>query len=218
MDDARVAYEKLMLWKPGGQLPLIRDLTLVVPHGTNVLITGPDATIKTALFLATAGVWEKGEGRIIRPAGDGICFVPKHPLAVRCGLRSQLVVSYPGKEFTDDQLIDVLGKVGLERMVARVGGLDREHDWPNALSPEEVRLLAIARVLLAAPRFVFLDRMDGDLTSDQIDHVYELFTQSGISYLTVGEHARLDAHHDITLSLRGDGSWQIVADNEAAGA
>jgi putative ATP-binding cassette transporter len=216
-DPARVAYEKLTLWKPGEQRPLIRDLSLVVPNGTNLLITGPDATAKTALFLATAGVWEKGEGRIIRPADDGICFVPKHPLAVRCGLRSQLVVSYPGKSFTDLQLIEVLRKVGLERMVARVGGLDPEHDWPKALSAEEHRLLAIARVLLAAPRFVFLDRMDGDLTSDQIDHVYDLLNESGITYLTVGEHIRLHAHHDMTLSMRGDGSWQVLPADEADG-
>ena len=210
-DESRVAYDKLTLWKPGGQHPLIRELTLAVPIGTNLLITGPDATTKTALFLATAGVWEKGEGRIVRPAGDGICFVPKHPLAVHCGLRSQLVVSYPGKSFTDQELIEVLRKVGLERMVARVGGLDPEHDWPSTLSPEEIRLLAIARVLLAAPRFVFLDRMDGDLSSEQVDHIYDLFSESGISYLTVGEHASLHAHHEATLSLGGDGSWQVIS-------
>jgi vitamin B12/bleomycin/antimicrobial peptide transport system ATP-binding/permease protein len=216
-DEACVAFEKLTLWKTREQRPLIRELTLAVPHGTNLLITGSDATAKSALFLATAGVWENGEGRIIRPAGDGICFVPKHPLAVRCGLRSQLVVSYPGKGFSDQALIDVLRRVGLERMVDRVGGLDPEHDWPNALSPEENRLLAIARVLLAAPRFVFLDRMDGDLTPEQVEHVYDLFGQSGISYLTVGEHASLHAHHDITLSVRGDGTWEIVPVSETAG-
>ena len=208
-DDSRVAYEKLTLWKPGKPNPLIRDLTLVIPRGTNLLITGPDADAKTALFLATAGVWEKGEGRVIRPAGDGICFVPKHPLAVRCGLRSQLVIGYPGKQFTDQELTDVLKRVGLERMVARVGGLEPEHDWPNVLAAEENRLLAIARVLLAAPRFVFLDRMDGDLSPEQIAHVYDLFSESGISYLTAGEHASLHAHHDATLSIPGDGSWQF---------
>jgi vitamin B12/bleomycin/antimicrobial peptide transport system ATP-binding/permease protein len=216
-DDHRVAYEKLTLWKPGEQQPLIRDLTLVVPHGTNLLITGPGAAAKTALFLATAGVWEKGEGRIIRPADDRICFVPKHPLAVRCGLRSQLVVNYPGRRFTDDQLIDVLHKVGLERITARVGGLDSEQDWPSALSPEENRLLAFARVLLVAPRFVFLDQMDGDLAPDRITHIYHLFAESGISYLTVAEHSSLHAHHDATLSLGGDGSWQMIPTTEAAG-
>ena len=216
-DDSRVAYEKLTLWQPGGRHALIQDLTLVVPHGTNLLITGPDATTKTSLFLATAAVWKVGEGRICRPPGDRMCFVPKHPLALRCGLRSQVLFGYPGGPINDEQITDVLRKVGLERLIARVGGLDSEQDWPNALSPEENRLLAIARILLAAPRFVFLDRMDGDLSSDQIAHIYQLFAESGISYLTVGEQAGLHAYHHSTLLLRGDGSWQVVPAKEAAG-
>jgi putative ATP-binding cassette transporter len=217
IDDTRVAYEKLMLWKPGEQNALIRDLTVAVPYGTNLLITGPDATAKNALFLATAQVWEKGEGRVVRPGGDRICFVPKHPLAVRCGVRSQLLVGYPGGKFTDDQLVDVLRKVGLERMIARVRGLDPDHEWPSAFTPEENRLLAIARVLLAAPRFVFLDRMDGDLTPEQIEHIYKVFTDSGISYLTIGDHSQLHAHHDATLSLGADGSWKLKPATEPAG-
>ena len=41
-------------------------------------------------------------------------------------------------------------------------------------------------------------------------------TESGISYLTVGEHASLHAHHDTILSLAGDGSWQVIAATEDA--
>ena len=49
VDDMRVAYENLTLWKPGERQAFIHDLTLAVPHGTNLLITGPDSTAKTAL-------------------------------------------------------------------------------------------------------------------------------------------------------------------------
>jgi vitamin B12/bleomycin/antimicrobial peptide transport system ATP-binding/permease protein len=216
-DETRVAYDKLTLWKPGERRALLRDLTLEVSHGTNLLITGPDSNAKTALFMATARVWQMGDGRISRPAGDGICFVPRAPLAVRCGLRSHLIVAYPGQEFTDDQLIDALRKVGLEKLIGRVGGLDPEQDWPSTLSAEENRLLAIARVLLAAPKFVFLDRMDGDLSPEQITHVYDLFTGSGISYLSVSEQGSLHAYHDKVLSLNSDGSWQVSPAREESG-
>ena len=118
VDDAQVAYDKLTLWKPGERHAFIRELTVAVPHGTNLLITGPDSTAKTSLFMATAQVWRTGEGRISRPAGDGICFVPKFPLAVRCGLRSQLIVGYPGQQFNDDQLIDATSK-GRSRAIGR---------------------------------------------------------------------------------------------------
>jgi putative ATP-binding cassette transporter len=214
-DDTRVAFEKLTLWRPGEQRPLIRELSLVVPHGTNLLITGRDTGAKTALFLATAQVWEKGQGRIVRPAGDGICFLPKHPLAVRCGLRSQLVVGYTGKQFTDLELGEVLRKVGLEHLAERVGGLNPQHEWSASLSPEENRLLALARVLLAAPRFVFLDRMDGDLTPDHIEHIYTILTDSGISYLSVGDNNALHPHHDAVLNIRDLGAWEIIPARDA---
>jgi putative ATP-binding cassette transporter len=210
-DDNRVAFENLTLYRPGQQRALIKNLSLAIPHGENLLITGRDSTAKTALFLATAQVWEKGEGRIIRPAGDGICFLPKHPLAVRCGLRSQLVVSYPGRQFTDQELDAVLRKVGLEQMADRVGGLDPAHDWMDTISAEENRLVALARVLLASPRFVFLDRMDGDLTADQIAHIYQVLSDSGISYLSVGDNNALHAHHETVLRLGDEGAWEIIA-------
>jgi vitamin B12/bleomycin/antimicrobial peptide transport system ATP-binding/permease protein len=216
-DDTRVAYESLTLMRPGAPGAFIRDLSLVVPHGTNLLITGPDATAKTALFLATAQVWEKGEGRIIRPAGDGMCFVPKHPLALRCGLRTQLVVGYPGRQFTDTELESVLRKVGLDQLAAQVGGLDSQHDWPEALSPVENRLLALARVLLAAPRFVFMDRMDGELSPEQIGHIHQVLADAGTSYISIGDPDNLRTHHDMILNLGNDGTWEVVPAQDAAG-
>jgi vitamin B12/bleomycin/antimicrobial peptide transport system ATP-binding/permease protein len=216
-DDTRVAYENLTLRKPGGRQAFIQELTLAVPHGNNLLIIGPDSSAKTALFMATALVWRIGEGRIVRPSGNGICFVPKEALATPCGLRSQLIAASPGHEFSDDELVDTLKKVGLERLIARVGGLDPEQDWPSTLSAEENRLLAIARVLLAAPRFAFLDRMDGELTSEQIAHVYDLLKQAGISCLSVGELSSLRGYHDTVLVVEGNGSWKVKPAKELAG-
>src|SRR5262249_29966209 len=50
----RVAYQGLTLWSRFERHSLIQDLTLEVPQGSSLLITGPDAAAETALFLATA--------------------------------------------------------------------------------------------------------------------------------------------------------------------
>jgi hypothetical protein len=64
-------------------------------HGMNALIAGPNDAAKVALFRATAGMWERGTGRIVRPEPEGILFLPERPYvlpgpprcAATCGTR-----------------------------------------------------------------------------------------------------------------------------------
>ena len=204
----RVAYDGLSLWSLHDSRPLVENLTISIPYGTNLLITGPDAAAETALFLATAGFWDNGKGRITRPGPDGIYFVPKQPLTVRCGLRSQLVATSSGRPYRDDEILAALEKVGLEAMVKRVGGLDAEVQSQGALSPAEHRLINFARVLLARPQFVFIDRMGGDLSQEQIGKIYGLLKEASISYLTVGDRHHLMVYHDRVLEVQGEGNWR----------
>jgi putative ATP-binding cassette transporter len=206
-EEARVAYQGLTLVTPREHRALVRELTLEIAHGSSLLITGPDTTAETALFLATAGLWQDGEGTIIRPGPQGISFLPKQPLTIRCTLCSQLVVDSPGREFRDEEMLAALEKVGLGPMVRRIGGLRADVHSPSALTAAEQRLLAFARVLLASPRFVFLDRMGGELSHEQIEDLYRLLKESSISYLSIGDRHSLLAYHDRVLEIREDGSW-----------
>ncbi len=209
-EDGRLAFEQLTLWTPEQHRPIIRNLSLTLRHGDNLLVTGPNATAKAALFLATAGIWEEGDGRIIRPRRDEMLFVPQRPFAAPGTLREQLLGGIPKREFTDDQLRAVLQTVGLEPVLRQVGGLDAEHDWSTALSLGEQHLLALARLLLASPRFVFLDRVIEALSADQVEHLYHLLAESSITYLSVGEEHGLLAYHDTVLELRDNGEWRII--------
>jgi vitamin B12/bleomycin/antimicrobial peptide transport system ATP-binding/permease protein len=209
-DEERVAYEGLSLASLHDHNALVDDLSLEIPHGTNLLITGPDISAETALFLATGGFWEKGKGRIIRPSAQGIYFVPRAMLTVRCGLRAQLVGSSPPRLFRDEELFQALEKVGLGAMVTRLGGLDADVQSPSALTPGEQRLLLFARVLLTVPRFVFIDRMGGELTREQVANVYGLLKGASISYLTIGDNHTLLTYHDQVLEVQGEGRWRTM--------
>jgi putative ATP-binding cassette transporter len=83
-------------------------------------------------------------------------FVPRRPCAASGRLRD-LLLDGLGRDTPDDRLRAVLGEVGLGEVVAREGGLDAERDWSEVLSPGELLCLAFARLLLAEPRFAFLD-------------------------------------------------------------
>ena len=119
--------------------------------------------------------------------------MPKQPLTMRCTLARIWSPSPPERRFSDAEILAVLEKVGLGPMVKRVGGLDADVHSPSALSPAEQRLLVFARVLLAAPRFVFIDRMGGELNREQIDNIYRLLKETSISYLSIGDSHRLRA-------------------------
>ncbi len=140
-DDNRVAYEELWLRSKEDHRPLINDLTIEVVYGSNLLITGPDTGAEEALFMATAGYWDNGKGRIVRPPPQGIAFVPTQPLTVRCTIRSQLTASVPDRRFSDREIMAVLEKLGLDETVRRAGGLDADVHSPSALSLSEQRLL-----------------------------------------------------------------------------
>ena len=61
------------------------------PRGLRVLVTGPNEAARVALFRATAGIWSRGEGRIVRPPLDAIFFLPQQPYLTPGTLRHLLV-------------------------------------------------------------------------------------------------------------------------------
>src|SRR5438128_2909817 len=152
-DAARVAYEQLTLLSPGNEHVLVRELSVSVPRGTRVLIAGPTGTAKVALFRATAGIWENGSGRIVRPGLEAILFLPERPYLPPGTLRDVLVRTGQEGVIGDAQIATLLHGLGLESALERMGGLDVTRDWDDALSLGEQQLVSVARVLIAAPRF-----------------------------------------------------------------
>jgi putative ATP-binding cassette transporter len=184
----------------------VKELSASVPRGTRVLIAGSNEAAKMALFRATAGIWENGQGRIVRPRLDAILFLPERPYLPPGTLRDMLVRT--GREdIGDEQLASLLHGLGLESVLERTGGLDAERDWGDALSLGEQQLLAVARVVLAAPHFAFLERPHTALGSEYVDRILSLLSERSITYLTIGNgNDRLD-DYDAVLELAGDGGW-----------
>jgi putative ATP-binding cassette transporter len=75
-EDRCVAYEELTLLSPLDSQPVLKDLSISIPFGSRVLISGSSETGRLALFRATAGLWNSGKGRILRPAQPAYPFWP----------------------------------------------------------------------------------------------------------------------------------------------
>jgi putative ATP-binding cassette transporter len=204
-DDGRVAYEGLTLRSSGNGQVLVRDLSVSVR--TTALIVGSNDAAKLALFRATAGMWTHGAGRIVRPGLDAILFLPERPYLPPGTLREVLLPAGRAGAIGDDQIATLVRRLGLEDVVERMGGLDVERDWDDALSLGEQQLLCVVRVLLAAPRFVFLERPRTTLGVSPADDVLTLLRERSIGYLTIGDATYKPDAYDFVLELADDGGW-----------
>jgi vitamin B12/bleomycin/antimicrobial peptide transport system ATP-binding/permease protein len=204
----RLAFDHLTLWSAEDRRLLIRDLSLEVPEGKRLAITGPSVLCK-ALLRAAAGLWEGGEGRVILPDPEDIIFVARHHGAALGRLRDILRQGL-GRDIPDDRLLATLKAVCVDEAVARGGGLEGDKDWTAVLSPGELCALAFARLLLASPRFAFVEDPSEALKEPVAKHVYDALARSSMTYVTVGCPAALLSYHIMRLELYEDGSSRVA--------
>lgn len=206
-DQGCIAFERVTLISPEDGRPLIKELTLSVPRGTRLLILGPNKAAKSALFRATAGIWDTGHGKIIRPGFDHIRFLPERPYLYPGTLRELLVRSGDERMVPDERITAVLSALHLDGVLARAGGLDVEQDWASILSLDEEQLLAFTRLVLAEPQFAFLDRVCTALRPEQIQRIQKMLSDHSITYVAIGDPDDLLEHYDAILEIGTDGSW-----------
>jgi putative ATP-binding cassette transporter len=205
----RVAYERLTLRSSPEDGPLLAGVSVSIPRGTRVLVTGPSEAARVALFRATAGIWPHGEGRILRPPLDAILFLPQQPYLSPGTLRQLLIRTGREPETPDERILAALHDGGLDAVVQRAGGLDTERDWPAFLSLGEQQQLVVTRLILARPSFAFLDRVSTTLGPALLQRSLQRLTASSITYVNfdeVGEFAS-GALYDAVLQIDADGAW-----------
>jgi putative ATP-binding cassette transporter len=207
-DNGRIIYQRLTLRSPRDGRTLINDLSITIPRQVRLLIVGPSVSAKIALFRATAGIWRAGEGRIVRPGVEDIFFLTERPYVPPGTLREVLLRTGQERVIPEGRILATLRLLDLEQVLARADGLDTEKDWDDILSLGEQQLLAFARLLLAAPRFAFLDRPGTTLSLGQLDQILPLLFENSIAYLTLGNGDDRLEHYDAILELADDGGWK----------
>jgi putative ATP-binding cassette transporter len=203
-----LAFEGVTLRSRRRNRVLVDKLNLTIPIGTRVLIRTQSDSTKHVLFRATADLWDKGEGRILRPGIDDIMFVPERPYLPPGTLREALLHTGQEKLVSDDQILATLHALNLESVIRRVGGIDVERKWGDMLSLAEQQLVAFARVLIATPSFVFLDQPSRALSVLQVNELLTRLRERGITYLTLGDDDD-PAYYDQLLEIAEDGSWKL---------
>lgn len=206
-DCGSVAFEELTLYSPRDGERLLDRLTLSIPSGTCLLVRSTSEAAEKALFRATADVWDHGEGRILHPGHDEIFFLPERPYVPPGTLREVLLRTGQEKGVHEWDILTTLELMNLSGAMIKAGGLDVEHNWSDLLSLGEQQRLAFARVLLANPRFVFLDHPSRSLSECVLGDLLNLLRQRDITYLTLGDAADDPRFYDRLLEIGNDGNW-----------
>jgi putative ATP-binding cassette transporter len=204
---AGLAWDRVTLRAPSEEAPLLDALSASVPPGTRLLVTAKREECPGALFRATAGVWSGGEGRIVRPPPDAILFLPERPYVPMGTLREALARNGDGPALDDARVVTVLDELGAGSLLRRAGGLDVERDWDDVLSLGEQQTIALERALLAAPRFVVLDRPTTLLGAEAAARALDLLAARSITAITFAADASLADRHDARLDIGDGGTW-----------
>jgi vitamin B12/bleomycin/antimicrobial peptide transport system ATP-binding/permease protein len=147
--------QELSLALPNGQA-LAQHVNLQTQAGDSVIVSGPSGSGKSTLLRSIAGIWPFATGHIQRPADfdTQAMFIPQRPYFPNATLREALAYPQDASAYSDEALCAALDDALLPHLKDR---LNDEDAWGQKLSGGEQQRLAIARVFLKNPRWVFAD-------------------------------------------------------------
>jgi putative ATP-binding cassette transporter len=195
-----LTIEGLSVELPTGR-PLMASQDLTIKAGQSTLITGPSGSGKSTFFRAVAGVWPFSTGTVVVPRGAKLMVLPQRPYFSISSLEEAVSYPAPRGTFPADRVADVVRAVGLPDFADR---LPEEAHWNQILSLGQQQKLSIARAILHAPDFLFLDEATASLDEAGEAALYALLQQRlpGVTTISIGHRSTLDALHDRRLTMQ----------------
>jgi putative ATP-binding cassette transporter len=215
-DAGIVSFKDLAVQLPNGA-PLVNASDLSIKLGERVLVSGPSGSGKSTLFRALAGIWPFGKGTITVPKNARVMILPQRPYFPIASLAA--AVAYPAEpdSFDAGKVAELIDAVGLPALASRI---EEEAHWNRMLSLGEQQRLGIARALLYAPDFLFLDEATASLDEPAEAALYQLLERrlARATIVSIGHRATLAAFHKRRLAYRRDGDHYTVREASLAPA
>ena len=185
---------------PNGSV-LLANTALQASAGDRILLKGPSGSGKSTLFRTLAGIWPFGSGQVARPA-DAM-FIPQRPYFPNGPLREALAYPEPATRYGDAAMQQALRDALLPGLV---DDLDVVDAWGQKLSGGEQQRLAIARVLLKQPAWVFADEATSALDEQAEKTLYErllvMLQRTGGGLVSIAHKPSVAAFHNRRWELR----------------
>jgi putative ABC transport system ATP-binding protein len=174
-------------------IPVLQDLSLVIPAGEFVALMGPSGSGKTTLLNLVAGIDRPDRGQVL-VAGTDLASLDESKLA-------KWRARHIGFIFQFYNLLPVLtaaGNVELPLLLTKlsrkerqehvrtalqlVGLGDRMDHYPRQLSGGQEQRVAIARALVTDPLVIVADEPTGDLDKQSATEILDLLSRLNGEY------------------------------------
>jgi putative ATP-binding cassette transporter len=188
---------------------LLAHAALQARAGDSVLIQGPSGSGKSTLFRTFAGIWPFAAGRLARP--QDAMFIPQHPYFPNGPLRDALAYPQSPTRYSDEALRQALMQALLPHLADR---LDEVNAWSQKLSGGEQQRLALARVFLKQPAWVFAD----EATSALDDAAENTLYQRLLALVRQTKGALVSIAHRPSVAIFHNQTWQLERQPEGAPA
>jgi len=193
----------------GEELRILDNISLEIPSGEFIAITGASGSGKSTLLSLIAGLDLPSSGEI-KIDGEEITKMSEDELAELRGKKIGIIFQsfhlIPSLTAFENVLIpmEILGvKDAKERawkLLADVDLTNRAHHYPSELSGGEQQRVAIARAFANQPKILLADEPTGNLDSRNGAHVLELMMKLHLKNQTT----LVLVTHDQELSKRAD--------------
>jgi energy-coupling factor transporter ATP-binding protein EcfA2 len=228
-----IRFDHLTYRYPGGEMPILRDLTLQIDDGEFLLVMGPSGVGKSTLLRCLNGLVPHFYGGAISGA---VRVAGRDPLALGPRGMADLVgfvLQDPEAQFVvdnvEDELAFALENQGLDAIVMRKRveeALDQlnivhlRQRSVNSLSGGERQRVAIGAVMTLQPRVLVLDeptsQLDPQAAEEVLDTLVKLNHDLGLTII-LSEHRleRVVQYVDRILYLPGCGEPPILDEPRA---
>nr|WP_315848905.1 ABC transporter ATP-binding protein/permease [uncultured Rhodoferax sp.] len=201
---------------PNGTV-LLASTQLQAQPGDRILLQGPSGSGKSSLFRTLAGIWPFASGAVHLPT-DAM-FIPQRPYFPNGPLREALAYPQAPTTYTDAQLQQALRDALLPGLV---DDLDRVDAWSQKLSGGEQQRLAIARVLLKQPQWIFADEatsaLDAEAEATLYQRLSDLVAQRGGGLVSIAHRPAVAAFHSrqwVLTPRQGEGALFTLSEKSA---
>jgi len=166
-------------------LTILSDVTIDIPEGQFVALTGTSGSGKSTLLGLIAGLDAPTTGSIIIDGGEITAMNEDQLADIRCqkiGFVFQSFHLIPSLTAFENILIplEIRGNGDVrpraEKLLADVDLTNRGHHYPAELSGGEQQRVAIARAFANSPKILLADEPTGNLDSKNGRHILDLMT------------------------------------------